>query len=64
MKTVPQTKTNEKTRHVCMKISNLSGKLYSDHTGHFPVTLSQGNFYAVIFYTVDGNHIKSYPIES
>ena len=47
-----------------MTIINLAGKLYSDQTGGFSVTSNQGNLYVVIFYTVDGNHIKSYPIKS
>ena len=47
-----------------MEITNLTGNLYSDHIGHLPVTSSQGNCYVVIFYNVDGNHIKSYPIKS
>ena len=64
MTPVPQTKTNYKTHHVYMKITNLSGKLYSDRTGRFPVTSSRGNCYVVIFYTLYGNHIKSYPINS
>ena len=64
MTPVPQTKTNDKKLHVYMTITNLSGNIYSDQTGRFPVTSIRGNFYFVIFYTVDGNHIKSYPIKS
>ena len=60
---VPQTKTNDKTHHVYITITNLSGKLYSDQTGLFLVTSSRVNFYVVIFYTLDRNHIKSYPIK-
>ena len=30
MTPVPQTKTNDKTNHIYMKITNLSGNLYSD----------------------------------
>ena len=64
MTPVPQTKTNDKTNYVYMKITNLSGKLYSDQTGRFQVTSIRGNFHVVIFYTVYGNYKKSYPIKS
>ena len=63
MKPVPQTKTNDKTQHVYITINNLSGKLYSDQTSHFPVTSIWGNYHVFIFYTADGNHIKSFPIK-
>ena len=53
MTLVPQTKMNDKTHHVYMTITNLAGNLYSDQTGHFPVTSIRGNFYVFIFYTVD-----------
>ena len=61
---VPQTKSNDKKHHVNMISTNISGKLYSDETGRFSVTSSPGNYYVVIFYTVYGNHIKEYPINS
>ena len=64
MKPLPHTKTNEKTNHVYMTITNLSGKIYSDQTGQLPVTSSQGNYYVTIFYIVNGSYIKFYPIKS
>ena len=47
-----------------MTITEVDGKLYLDQTGHFPVTSNRGNAYATLFFTVDGNYIKSYPIKS
>ena len=47
-----------------MTITNLDGKLYSNQTGHFPITSNRVNFYVAIFYAVDGNYIKSYLIKS
>ena len=64
MTPVPWTKNIDETHHVYMIITNLSQKLYSDQTVRFPVTSGQGNCYVVIFYSIDGNHIKSYPIKS
>ena len=64
MTLVPQTPTNDKTNHVYMTITDMAGKLYSDQTGRFPVTSNRGHCYVVIFYCVDGNYIKSFPIKS
>ena len=47
-----------------MTITNLDSKLYSEQTGRFPITSNRGNCYVVIFYAVDGNYIKSHPINS
>ena len=47
-----------------MTISEIDGKLYSDQTGRFPVTDNRGNCYVSLFYTVDLNYIKSYPLKS
>lgn len=43
---------------------DIDGQLFTDQTGRFPLTSNKGNNYVVIFYTVDANHIKSYPIKS
>ena len=47
-----------------MTITDLGGKLYSDQTVCFPITSNRGNCYVIIFYAVDGNYIKAYPIKS
>ena len=64
MEAVPQTPLNDRTHHVYMTITDVEGRLYSDQTGRFPITSNRGNCYVVIFYAVDGNYIKSYPIKS
>jgi hypothetical protein len=38
--------------------------LFTDQTGRFPITSNRGNNYIVLFYVVDANFIKSYPIKS
>ena len=63
MEQVPQFPNNNRSHHVYMTITDLEGKLYSDQTGHFPITSNRGNCYVVIFYAVYGNYIKSYPIK-
>ena len=47
-----------------MTIAKVDGKLYSDQTGRFPFTSNGGNAYVALFFTVNGNYIKLYPIES
>ena len=64
MEPVQQTPSNDRSHHVYMSITDIDGKLYSDQTGRFPITSNRGNCYVVIFYAVDGNYIKSYPIKS
>ena len=64
MEEVPQLPNNNHSHHVYMTITNLDGKLYSDQTGRFPITSNRGNCSVVIFYAVDGNYIKVYPIKS
>ena len=64
MEQVQQTMSNDRSHHVYMSITDIDGKLYSDQTGRFPITSNRGNCYVVIFYAVDGNYIKSYPIKS
>ena len=63
MTPLPKTKSNDKTSHVYTKTTNLSDKLYIDQTVRLPATSSQGSCYVVIFYIVDENHIKLYPIK-
>ena len=39
MEELPQLPNNERSHHVYIKSTNLDGKLYSDQTGRFPITL-------------------------
>ncbi len=64
MEALPQLPLNDKTDMVFMTMADIQGQLFTDQAGRFPVTSNRGNKYTVIFYTVDANHIKSYPIKS
>lgn len=59
-----QAPQNDKTNMVFMTIAEAEGQLFTDQTGRFPVTSNKGNNYIVLFYVVDANFIKSYPIKS
>ena len=59
MEEVPQLPNNDHSHHAYITIINLEGKLYSEQSGHFPITSNCGNCYVVIFYAVDGNYIKA-----
>jgi hypothetical protein len=59
-----QAPSNDKTNMVFMTIAEADGQLFTDQTGRFPVTSNKGNNYIVLFYVVDANFIKSYPIKS
>ena len=55
---------NNKTNMVFMTIADVEGQLFTDQTGCFPITSNRGHNYIVIFYVIDANYIKSYPIKS
>ena len=55
---------NDKTNMVFLTIVDIEGQLFTDQTSHFPVASKCGNNYIVIFYAIDPNYIKSYPIKS
>ncbi|KAL7481807.1 hypothetical protein ACHAW6_007473 [Cyclotella cf. meneghiniana] len=59
-----RTATQCQTNMVFTTMVDIQGKMFKDQIGHFPITSNRGNNYVVIFYTVDANHIKSYPIKS
>ena len=59
-----QAPNNDKTNIVFMTLAEVEGELFTDQTGHFPVTSNCGNNYIVIFYVVDANYIKSYLIKT
>ena len=59
-----QAPNNDKTNMVFMTMVEVEGQLFTDQTDRFPVTSNRGNNYIVIFYAVDPNYIKSYPIKS
>jgi hypothetical protein len=43
---------------------NESGQIYTDQTGHFPVTSRRGNKYIMILYDYDSNSILTEPMKS
>eukprot|EP00804_Cyclotella_cryptica_P013578 CCRYP_012928-RA/>CCRYP_012928-RA protein AED:0.44 eAED:0.45 QI:0/-1/0/1/-1/1/1/0/191 len=59
-----QAPQNDWINMVFLTLAEVEGQLFTDQTGRFPVTSSKGNNYIVIFYVVDANYIKSYPIKS
>ncbi|KAL7482174.1 hypothetical protein ACHAW6_007869 [Cyclotella cf. meneghiniana] len=59
----PQTPNNDKTNMVFMTMVDIDGQLFTDQTGRFPITSNRGHNYIVVFYAVDPNFIKSYPIK-
>jgi len=59
-----QAPNNDKTNKVFTTMIKIKDQLFTDQTGHFPIVSNRGNNYIVIFYTVDPNYIKSFPINS
>jgi hypothetical protein len=59
-----QAPNNDKTNMVFMTLVEIAGQLFTDQTGRLPVTSNHGNNCIVIFYAVDPNYIKAYPIKS
>ena len=55
---------NDCRNHVYMTITDLDSKIYYNQTCCSHITSNRGNCCVVIFYAVDGNYIKAYPIKS
>jgi hypothetical protein len=51
------------TNLVYMRIHDITGQIFMDQTGRFPVTPNQGHAYLVIFYVYNANFISSVPIK-
>jgi hypothetical protein len=64
MEPLPQEPFNAHTHFIFMTIIKISGMLFSDHLGRFPITSNRGNKYVVIFYVYDAIFVKSVPIKS
>jgi hypothetical protein len=52
------------TNLVFMVIHDITGLIFSDQTGLFPITSNRGYLYLVIFYIYDANFIASVPIKN
>ena len=55
---------HKKSKHLYVQCIEATGKVYSDQTGHFPVTSTRGYKYILIFYNVDSNAIIPRPLKS
>jgi hypothetical protein len=61
---VAQEPNNAMTNLVYMHTHDITGQIFKDQTGHFPITSNQGHAYLVIFYVYDANFISSIPIKN
>ena len=59
-----QATQSENTNVVFFKTVYLSGKIYIDQTGRFPVTSSKGNKYILAAYHFDSNTIHAEPLKT
>ncbi len=61
---VPQEPHSACTHFVFMAIYKINGYLFTNQTGHFPITSNRGHAYVVIFYIFDASTIWSVPIKN
>ena len=55
----PPSTQSEDTNLVFLKTMDLTGKMYTDQTGRFPVTSSKGNKYILVAYHYESNAIHA-----
>ena len=55
---------NVQANIVTMKLVEINGKIFSNQTGHFPVTSSKGNKYLMVMYENDTNSILAKPMKN
>ena len=60
----PQATQSENTSLVFFKTVDLSGKIYTDQTGRFPVTSSKVNKYILVAYHFVSNTIHAEPLKT
>ncbi len=60
---VAQEPNNAMTILVYMLIHDITGQIFMDQTGRFPVTSNRGHAYLVILYVYNANFISSVPIK-
>ena len=53
-----------KHRDILVKVHDIEEMIYTDQTGAFPVTSSQGHKYIMVLYEVDGNYIAMEPMKA
>ena len=54
----------KQTNQLFLKVTKFPNKIYTDKTGRFPVTSSQGYKYIMIAYDYDSNNILAEPLKS
>ena len=54
----------EQTHQLFLKVTECSRKIFTDHTGRFPITSSFGYKCIMIAYDYDSNNILAEPIKS
>lgn len=62
--TPQQEQHNQRTHFVYPSCLPLSGKIYTDQTGQFPVESKSGNKYLFVLYDYDSNYVAAQPIPS
>jgi hypothetical protein len=61
---VSQEPYNTHKHFVFMAINEINGNIFTNQTGHFPITSNRGHVYVVVFYIFDTNKICSIPINN
>jgi hypothetical protein len=62
---IPTTPTDVGLTNLVFMITHtITGKVFTDQTGRFPITSNRGNAYLVTFYVYDANFIASVPIKN
>jgi hypothetical protein len=64
MEDAPQDSHNTCMHFVFMVIYKINGNLFTNQTGHFPITSNRGHAYVVVFYIFNANAIQSVPIKN
>ena len=65
--TTPSSPSQEpavRTNFVYTKVVEVTGKIFTDQTGRFPVTSSKGNQYIMVLYDFDSNAILAEPMKN
>ena len=63
MEPLPQEPFNARTHIIFTTIIEITGMLFSNQLGWFPITSNRSNKYVVIFYIYNANFVKSIPIK-
>ena len=60
----PTSTQSEGTNIVLLKAVDLTGKIYTDQAGSFPITSSKGNTFILVAYHYDSNTIHAEPLQT